>query len=66
MNTTPEKYLTQKQMLQKYPWLTANMLKNILFKDIGGFRGKVLRKIGKRNLFDEDALLRFVAESKGN
>ena len=30
----PEKYLTKKQAVQKYQFLTPNMLKNILSKDI--------------------------------
>lgn len=60
----PEKYLTRNQVPEKYPFLTANMLKNLLFKDIGGFRSKCVRKIGRRIILDEEALLRFLAESK--
>lgn len=64
MNLLPDKYLDKKQASQKYPFLTENMLKNLLFKDIGGFRGKVVRRIGRRILLDEQALLSFLAESK--
>lgn len=64
MHELPHKYLTTKQVLQKYSFLTANMLKNLLFKNIGGFRSKVVRKIGRRNIIDEEALLRFLYESK--
>ena len=64
MNELPQKYLTRDQALQKYSFLTANMLKNLLFKDIGGFRSKVIRKIGRRIIIDEEALLRFLNESK--
>jgi hypothetical protein len=64
MEKIPEKYLTKKQALEKYPFFTANMLKNLLFKDIGGFRQKVARKLGRRILLDEEALLHFISNSK--
>jgi hypothetical protein len=64
MKELPHKYLTREQALQKYSFLTASMLRNILFKDINGFRRKVVRKIGRRIIIDEEALLRFLHESK--
>ena len=64
MNELPTQYIEKKQVPQKYPFLTSNMLKNILSKNIGGFRNKVVKKIGRRLFFDEQALLRFIAESK--
>lgn len=57
-------YLTKKQAVQKYPFLTENMLKNLLFKDPGGFRSKVVRRIGRRIILNEAALLQFLSESK--
>ncbi len=60
----PEKYLTKKQAVQKYQFLTPNMLKNILSKDINGFRRKVVHKVGRRILLDEQALLQFLSESR--
>lgn len=60
----PEKYLTKRQAVQKYPFLSENMLKNLLFKDIGGFRGKVVSKIGRRIFLDELALLQYLADNK--
>lgn len=65
MNELPKQYLTKKQACQKYPFLTENMLKNILFKDIGGFRSKVIIKLGRRILLDEEALLLFLYNSRG-
>jgi hypothetical protein len=59
-----DKYLTKKQAIEKYPFLTENMLKNILFKNIGGFRSKVVRKIGRRIILDEIELLKFISQSK--
>jgi hypothetical protein len=64
MNELSTQYLDKKKALQKYPFFTANMLKNLLFKDIGGFRSKVVRKVGRRIFLDEIALLRFLADSK--
>jgi hypothetical protein len=66
MNKLPDRYLTKRQALQKYPFLTENMLKNILFKNIGDFREKVVRKLGRRILLDEEALLIFISNSKGD
>lgn len=62
MNEIPSRYLDKKQAIQKYNFLTENMLKNILFKDHRGFRSKVVRKIGRRILLDEQALLQYIAE----
>jgi hypothetical protein len=64
MSQLPQSYLTKRQACEKYPFLTENMLKNLLFKNIGGFREAVVRKIGRRLLLDEEALLRFIANSK--
>ena len=63
MDKISEKYLTKKQAIEKYPFLSANMLKNLLFKNTGGFREKVARKLGRRILLDEEALLLFIANS---
>ena len=65
METISKTYLTRKQALEKYPFLSENMLKNLLFKDIGGFRRKVVRKLGRRNILDEEAFLLFLSNSRG-
>lgn len=62
--TISKSYLTKKQAIEKYSFLSENMLKNLLFKNFGDFRGKVVRRLGKRILLDERALLQFIAESK--
>lgn len=64
MNELSQQYLTKKQAVEKYTFLTENMLKNLLFKNPGGFRDKVARKIGRRIVLDEKALLTFISESK--
>ena len=64
MNELSQQYLTKQQAVEKYTFLTANMLKNLLFKNPGGFRDKVVRKLGRRIVLDEKALLAFIAESK--
>jgi hypothetical protein len=65
MQVVDKTYLTKKQACEKYPFLTQNMLKNILFKNFGGFREKVVRKIGPRRiLLDEGALLEFIGNSR--
>jgi hypothetical protein len=56
-------FLNQDQAVEKYTWLTKNILKNLLFKDINGFRSKVAKKIGRRIFLDEGALLKFFADA---
>jgi len=64
MNELSQQYLTKRQAVEKYAFLTENMLKNLLFKNPGGFRDKVVRKLGRRIVLDEKALLAFISESK--
>ncbi len=64
MNALPHKYLTKKQVCEKYPFLTENMLKNLLFRDAKGFRNQVVRKLGRRIIIDEEALLDYISNSK--
>jgi hypothetical protein len=63
---TLRSYLTKEQAIEKYPFLTKNMLKNHLFKNTGGFREKVVKKFGRLILLDEEAFLLFLANSKEN
>lgn len=60
----PDQYLLPKQAIEKYKFLTKNMLKNLLFKDIRGFRSKVVRKLGRRIVLDEMDLLKYIAEGE--
>lgn len=60
----PTKYLRPKEACSKYSFLTQNTLKNLMFKNTGGFREKVVRKLGRKILINEEALLRFLEESK--
>ena len=64
MEVIPKSYLTKQQAVEKYPFLTENMLKNLLFKNVGGFRNKVVRRLGRRIILDEEALLLFISNSK--
>ena len=57
-------YLTPRQLIEKYPFLTKNRLKNLLFKNRGGFRDKAVRRLGRGLLIDESALLHFIEENK--
>jgi hypothetical protein len=59
------KFLTKKQAIQKHPFLTENMLKNLLFKDVDGFRTKVVCRLGRRILLDENALIKFLDDNRG-
>ncbi|NGX26158.1 MAG: hypothetical protein K940chlam6_00070 [Chlamydiae bacterium] len=58
------KFLSKKEACSKYSFLTENTLKNLLFKNTGGFREKVAKKLGRKIILDEEALIRFLNESK--
>jgi hypothetical protein len=64
MKQISKNYLTKQQALEKYRFLSANMLKNLLFKNTDGFRNKVVRKLGRRVLLDEEAFLLFISSSQ--
>ena len=66
MEAISKSYITKEQAIEKYSFLTRNMLKNLLFKDINGFRSKVVRKLGRRIILDEEAFLLFLSRSRGN
>lgn len=57
-------FLTPKEAAAKYSFLTKNRLKNLLAKNVMGFREKVIRKLGRLNLIDEDALLFFISQNQ--
>ena len=60
-NELSQQYLSKRQAVEKYAFLTANMLKNLFFKNPDGFRDKIVRKLGRRIVLDEKALLTFSA-----
>ena len=64
MSTLHVSYLTKKQACKKYPFLTENMLKNLIFKNHNGFRDKIVRRLGRRVVINEVALLEFIANNK--
>jgi hypothetical protein len=66
MTSILKSYLTQEQAIEKYPFLTKNMLKNLMFKDTDGFRSKVIKKLGRRILLDEEAFLLFLSNSNAS
>ncbi len=57
-------YLTKQQVTEKYPFLTSNVLKNLLFRNLNQFRSKVIHRLGKRILINEQALLKFLSEAR--
>lgn len=55
----------KKQLLEKHKYLTENMIKNWLFKDVNGFRNKVVRRVGRTLFFSEPDLMTFIHENRG-
>ena len=65
MNELSQQYLTKRQAVEKYAFLTRKHAeKPFIEKNPDGFRDKVVRKLGRRIVLDEKALLMFIAESK--
>lgn len=63
-NDVPLTYLTVKQAVIKYPFLTEGGLRHLIFfKDSNGFN-KVIRKLGTRVLIKESALLEYIDNCK--
>ena len=56
-------FLTKKQLVDKHKFLTENMVKNFLHKNIGNIRGKCTKKIGRIILIDEEKFFQFIDES---
>lgn len=55
-------YLTKKQLVEKYKFLSENMVKNFLHKNIDNVREKCVHRLGRRVLFNEAAFLNFLNE----
>lgn len=55
-------YLTINQLIEKYPFLTQNMVKNILYKNLDNIRERTVKKFGRRILINEDAFLKFIQD----
>jgi hypothetical protein len=64
MEQNSKTYLTTKQLIEKYPFLTRNRLKNLLFRNSGGLREKAVRRLGRNLLIHEEALLQLISDSK--
>jgi hypothetical protein len=57
-------FLTCKQVCERYPWPPKGGLRHLIFNaDRNGF-DKVIRRVGKRVLIDEDEFIRYI-EGKG-
>jgi len=56
-------YLTVKQCVEKYPFIPMGGIRHMIFKNVD-FRDRVVKKVGKKILLDEQAFLEFIKESK--
>ena len=55
-------YLTVKQCALKYPFIPIGGLRHLIFSNVK-FKEKVVNRIGKKILLDEQAFLEFIKES---
>ena len=60
----PSNYLTTNEACEKYSFLNKNRLKNLMYTNPNQFREKVIRRLGGRLFVSEDALLKYLDESK--
>ncbi len=55
-----KKYITVENLVKKHSFLTKNMIKNLIHKNLDNIREKCLKKFGRRILVDEDAFFKFI------
>jgi hypothetical protein len=56
-------YLTVSQLVKKYPWPSASSIRHLIFHaERNGFT-RVMRRIGRRVLIDEQEFLRWINEN---
>lgn len=55
-------FLTVKQWLEKYHAIPEGGIRHLIFTNRDGFNTKVVKKIGRKILLDEEAFLRFIDE----
>jgi hypothetical protein len=59
-------FLTMKQWLQKYQAIPEGGIRHLIFTDKDNFNSRVVKKLGRKILLDEEAFLDFINEhSKG-
>ncbi len=54
---------TVREWARNNPWPSESGLRHLIFRNIDGFRDKVIRKIGKRVLIHEGAFQQWINEN---
>ena len=68
MNTYSKQknFVTLKQLLEKHKCIPEGGIRHLIFTNTDNFNGKVVKKIGRKILLDEQAFLDFIdAHAKG-
>jgi hypothetical protein len=59
-------FLTMKQWLEKYQSIPEGGIRHLIFTNRNNFNARVVKKLGRKILLDEEAFLDFINEhSKG-
>lgn len=53
-------FLTIKQWLEKYEMIPEGGLRHLIFQNIDDFNIKVVKKVGRKILLDEEAFMKYI------
>lgn len=59
---SPKNFVTIKQWLQKYPAIPEGGIRHLIFTNKDNFNTRVVKKIGRKILLDEQAFLNYINE----
>ncbi len=55
-------FLSLKQWLEKYPVIPEGGIRHLIFTNKDNFNGRVVKKLGRKILLDEQAFLSYIDE----
>jgi len=58
----PRSFLTMNQWLEKYKAIPKGGIRHLIFVNKDNFNSRVVKKIGRKILLDEEAFLEFINE----
>lgn len=62
VNKTQKNFLTLKQWLAKYQAIPLGGIRHLIFTNKNNFNQRVVKKLGRKILLDEDAFLAYIDE----
>jgi hypothetical protein len=62
INHNQKSFLTVKQWLNKYPAIPEGGIRHLIFTNKDNFNSRVVKKLGRKILLDEQAFLSYIDE----